>query len=98
MGQGFSIRSFFGQSWWVLALLAIVYLFYLQSIKQKKIVIAKLDAKIETIDMEMRASVDRQKDLKLQIQSQSDPAWIEMTLMKELGVTGQGQQKVLFRQ
>ena len=36
-------------------------------------------------------------DLDLKINSQSDPAWIELVLMKELGVVPEGKIKVHFK-
>ncbi len=37
------------------------------------------------------------EDLVLQIQSQSDPAWIQLTLMKGLGLVPDGQMKIFFQ-
>ena len=40
--------------------------------------------------------LEEKEDLKLQINSQKDPAWIELTLMKGLGLVPEGQLKVYF--
>jgi len=36
------------------------------------------------------------EELRAQIQSQSDPAWVEMILMRELGVVPEGWLKIHF--
>ncbi|MCE2983850.1 MAG: hypothetical protein LW832_09830 [Parachlamydia sp.] len=49
------------------------------------------------LQKEKRTALKRQEDLQLQINSQSDPAWIELTLMKGLGLVPEGEQKVYFQ-
>jgi len=38
----------------------------------------------------------KKDDLLVQIESQSDPAWIEMLIKKKLGMVADGQTKVYF--
>lgn len=38
-----------------------------------------------------------QQDLRQEINGQSDPAWVELTLMKGLGLVPEGQRKVYFQ-
>lgn len=92
----FSVKSAFSRMWWVLALLAITYVFYLQSIRKKHMLIAHMNERIENLEGVKKAALMKQEGLKLQIASQSDPAWIEIVLMKELGMVPDGQRKVLF--
>jgi hypothetical protein len=56
-----------------------------------------LQNKIKQLEIERSACAALQDDLKLQISSQSDPAWIELTLMNQLGVVPEGQMKVYFK-
>ena len=39
----------------------------------------------------------REEDLQMRIASQNDPAWIEMVLMREIGVVPEGWIKVHFK-
>lgn len=55
-----------------------------------------LRKKLSDIQIEKEAALNQQQDLRLQIISQQDPAWIELTLMKGLGLVPEGQQKILF--
>ncbi len=50
-------------------------------------------ARLEQKKAELLA--DRE-ELRSQIQSQSDPAWVEMILMRELGVVPEGWLKIHF--
>lgn len=45
---------------------------------------------------EKEKALTLKENLKLQINSQSDPAWVELTLKKGLGLVPEGQTKVLF--
>ncbi len=80
-----------------MALLAMTYLLYLQSVRQKKMLIARLDQRIEALEGEKGIALRRQDELKLQVASQGDPAWVEMVLMRELGMVPEGQRKVYFK-
>lgn len=92
----FCLKSALSHMWWVIALLMITYVFYLQSIKKKKMIIAHMSQRIEVLEEEKKDALARQENLKLQIASQGDPAWVEMVLMKELGMVPDGQRKVHF--
>ena len=87
---------FIYDSWWV-AVLAILCLgLYEQGAKtlQQEITLFQDQA----IDFEQRiiqAKV-RQKELKLQVTSQSDPAWIELVLIKSLGLVPEGYKKIYY--
>ena len=43
-----------------------------------------------------KLALEKQKGLLRQINSQNDPAWIELMLMKEMGLVPEGQTKVFF--
>jgi hypothetical protein len=55
-----------------------------------------LKDKLRYLELEKQLVVQEHEDLILQINSQSDPAWIQMTLMKGMGLVPEGQQKVYF--
>lgn len=92
----FRLRLFVSKWWWVMALLGILYLLYFQSIKEKRHLIAQLEERIKELNGEKASSLERKDELLLQIGSFDDPAYVEMTLMKQVGVVPEGQTKVFF--
>lgn len=57
---------------------------------------AKLLHSFRELNREKIALGHIQEDLLLQINSQSDPAWVELVLMKGLGLVPEGKRKVYF--
>jgi hypothetical protein len=49
------------------------------------------------MEMEKLKAVETREDLELRIASQNDPAWIEMVLVRDLGVVPEGFLKVHFK-
>jgi len=92
--------SFFNQfilrSWWVILFFLLCFFIFDQAsshqVKQKSL----LTQKLITIQQEKEFALASQADLTLQIASQNDPEYIEMVLMRKLGLTLEGQTKVLF--
>lgn len=56
----------------------------------------KLMSRYLALKAEQRLLEAVQEDLLLQINSQSDPAWVELILMKGLGLVPEGQTKAVF--
>ena len=92
-----SIAQKLKQSWWVFLFLAVSSLFYFQGMQGKNLAYRELTRRLNELEMEKALALSEQDDLKLQIQSQSDPAWIQMMLMKGLGMVPDGQVKVYFK-
>jgi hypothetical protein len=88
--------SFIHHWWWTMLFVAICWGVYAKGMQKKKEIFFQLDSKIKHLEVERLAALQKREDLKLQIESQSDPAWIEMLLMKKLGVVPEGQVKVYF--
>ena len=85
------------RSWWMWVVIVFCYLFYSHGIRKKNEQQTELQARLKGLEsMHFLASQERD-DLLLQINSQSDPAWIELTLKKGLGVVPEGQVKVYFK-
>lgn len=84
------------QSWWVLLFIAACCFIYFNSVGKKDEVIASLDLHLDMLKAEKSSLLQEKEDLLLQINSQSDPAWIQLTLMKGLGLVPEGQLKVYF--
>ncbi len=83
-------------SWWAFAILLLCYAAYEQVLREHASEFTKLDALRAHLQDEQRRALAWQQDLLLQINSQSDQDWIELTLVKGLGVVPEDQIKVLF--
>ncbi|MBS0621958.1 MAG: hypothetical protein JSR80_03255 [Verrucomicrobia bacterium] len=89
-------RIFFVNSWWVWAFALICYTAYDFASLRQAHQLAKLEATIVEKQKELQEARVEGELLQRQLQSQSDPAWIEMVLMRELGMVPNGQTKVVF--
>lgn len=58
----------------------------------------ELSQSIEQLKQEKEQVTQQRDDLLSQIESQKDPAWIEMVLMQKLGLVPEGQVKVYFKE
>ena len=82
--------------WWVAVFVCLSGLIYTHAVKKKNGVIADLDEHLNALSIEKELLLQEKEDLLLQINSQSDPAWIQLTLMKGLGLVPEGQLKIYF--
>ncbi len=89
--------SFWGRNWWAVLFCLSAVATHFHFSKEKKISIHELAFRLEKMGQEKLQAQQIQEDLLLQIASQSDPAWIEMVLMRELGVVPEGFLKVHFK-
>jgi len=83
-------------SWWVVFFLLICYTAYDHSVIKLNHEYAKLHHQYEDLLLEKRKALITQQDFLLQVNSQSDQDWVELTLMKVLGLFPEEQIKVLF--
>lgn len=83
---------------WVLAFCAVTGFAYFQSMKAKKAAIRELSFRLEEMEKEKWVALQERDDLHLRIASQDDPVWVEMVLMRDLGVVPEGWLKVHFQQ
>ncbi len=91
-GSGFSLR----ENWWVLLFCAAAGVLYLQGMREKESVYADLQKRLCVVQSELHLASSEREELLRQIHSQSDPDWIEIVLMKRLGLVPEGQTKVYF--
>jgi hypothetical protein len=96
-----SLQAASGKRWthrsgWFFLLLAAAALFYFHSIREKNRAYNEMMAKLHQLEKEKSTVLAVQADLLLQIQSQADPAWVEMVLKRNLGMVREGQVKVYF--
>ncbi len=86
----------FVRSWWVIAFLLSCSLLYEQGLKKRELHYQLLYEQLRLLQLEKIEALHKQRHLQLQVNSQSDLSWMELTLMKGLGLSPEDQQKVYF--
>ncbi|OGN54524.1 MAG: hypothetical protein A2Y28_05545, partial [Chlamydiae bacterium GWC2_50_10] len=89
-----SYEIFFKRSWWVFLFVALCYLLYSQGMQKKVFTYRELKFRFDHLSHYRQLALQEREDLFLQVQSQHDPAWIEMALMKSLGLVPEGETKI----
>ena len=88
--------SFVKRWWWVFGFLALCAAGYTLAVQKKKTEIVGLKHRVQELEVQKTTALQEREDLVRQIESQSDPAWIELILMKGLGLVPEGHKKVYF--
>lgn len=96
MRRGERKRFFLRENGFVIAFTCIAATLYWQGMREKQAVYQDLQSRIGTVKEEVCFASAEREELLRQIQSQSDPEWIELVLMKRLGLVPEGQTKVYF--
>lgn len=86
----------FVRSWWVIAFVFLCLIFYEQGLRNRKFLSDQLTQELADCRLQKSQALKEQQDLESQINSQSDLAWLELMLIKGLGVVPEGYQKVYF--
>jgi hypothetical protein len=86
------------QSWMALLFSLACVSFYLQTSRSRTLLISELSLRLQELNQEQRLALTERDYLMQRLRSESDPAWIEMILMKDLGVVPEGWVKVRFIQ
>ncbi|MFA5250554.1 MAG: hypothetical protein WC371_04015 [Parachlamydiales bacterium] len=89
-------KIFFRHSGWILFLVFLFTSFYLVSFRHHNQEITVHQLKLNDLQKEREKISLENQDLKLRLNSHGDPAWIELILMRELGVVPEGRLKVHF--
>ncbi|HKZ00005.1 MAG TPA: hypothetical protein VJ112_02445 [Rhabdochlamydiaceae bacterium] len=84
------------RSWWMFLFLALCFLVYSHAMHKKDQAYRELENYLANLKTEKDILLQDRDDLLLQVGSQSDPSWIQLMLMKGLGVVPEGQVKVYF--
>jgi len=84
------------QYWWVFVFIAVCFGLYAHASQKKQKAIFALESHLQQLHREKQQLLQEKEELQLNINSQSDPAWVELTLMKGLGLVPEGQVKVYF--
>jgi hypothetical protein len=93
-----NLYTIFFRCWWTVLLILFCYGFYLHAMHKKKLLHDELKGKADHLEAQLCAAIEKREDLLMQMQSQSDPAWIELLIKKHLGMVPYGQTKVYFEQ
>lgn len=72
------------------------YILYVHGLSKRDRDFKKLHSQYIDLQREYKRAISQKENLLLQINSQSDPEWVELTLMKGLGLVPDGQTKVVF--
>lgn len=91
------MRRLIIESWWVVLFCAGSFWVYAEAMHKKRGDEISLQQQMEMMLKQKQSLLEQYEDLKLQVNSQQDPAWVELTLMKELGVVPKGHVKVFFQ-
>ena len=91
------LSKFLRFNWWVVLFVTLCVVSFTHSWKKKRSLYDSLyDRYLELLAVK-EAALREQQELTMQINSQSDPAWVELVLMRCLGLVPEGQKKILFR-
>lgn len=83
-------------SWWVALFIFASCGFFSLASHKRQTALCALKSQVKALEREKLLAVKRQEALKLRASSQDDPEWIEMLLMKMLGMVPEGQIKIVF--
>lgn len=90
------LYTFFFRCWWTVFVILFCYGFYLHAMHKKRVLYIDLKDKAEHLEASFASAAAQRESFCIQIQSQSDPAWIELLIKKHLGMVPYGQTKVYF--
>ena len=86
------------KSWWVFLFCLACFALYENGMQRQLRDYAALEEKLQILEVVRASELDTMEDLHLQVNSQSDYCWQELTLMKVLGLVPEGFTKVYFTQ
>lgn len=83
---------------WVVAFAILTFGLYEQTSRKLLRATEKLSSRKDELEEAICMAENEQEELKLQVLSQSDPAWIELSLIKGLGLVPEGYTKIYFEE
>ena len=96
MGRVSAKQGIFSQVWWVVLCILLCFALYAHGAHNKRKTVHVLQSELSHLQSEKALLTREKEELLLNIKSQNDPAWIEMTLIKVLGLVPEGKVKVYF--
>ncbi len=85
------------KNWWVIAFILMAGAIYIQAIHKKNQLVATLQERVDTLAAAKMDAMEKKEELLLRINSKNDPDFIELILKEKLGVTAEGELKVVFQ-
>lgn len=85
------------RSWWVALILLLLFALYERSHTRSVAEHQQFAIQLEQLQLEYQQQLTEQSHLTAQLASQSDPAWIELTLIRVLGLVPTGQKKCILQ-
>lgn len=92
-----SYRKIFLEYWWVVLFVVGSYVLFTQSLIRKQSEIYALQNRKSELIAKIQQANGERKNLQMQVNSQDDPYWIELTLKRCLGVVPKKQVKIFFK-
>jgi hypothetical protein len=92
------VESFLKNFWWVFLFVLLSLIFYERALQGIHSEYSQLNDKRKELQRTKSETMQQQKSLLRELNSQSDQSWIELTLMKGLGMVPEGHEKVYFKQ
>lgn len=86
------------RSWWMWLFLAIIYLLFEQGMEGRRAAQEEITSRLEHLEKEKQVALEEQEELLFQLKSEGDPAYVELVLMRRLGLVPEGQTKVYFQE
>lgn len=83
-------------SWWVVAFILFAALAFKPVFSHLDAQQAELIGLLNSLNDQKTEIIAHKEQLRSEIQSLSDPQWVEMILKRELGLVAEGQKKVTF--
>ena len=91
-------NKIFIKSWWVWAFAIVCFGLYEQASMKLERDITSLDKEIASLETKLLEASYKGQYLALQQESFQDPAWIELTLIRVLGMVPEGYTKVYYKE
>lgn len=84
------------RSWWMILVILCCLMIFDLTIRHKVDTYQTLQKKEETLKTQLSAANFLKSSLKEEIASFDDPCWMEMVLMRNLGLIPEGETKIVF--
>lgn len=92
-----SVHSWLCHWWWTALFCGCVALFYGQAMARRSALLQDVTLRLKEIERETDLALEEKETLALSLASQSDPAWMELVLLRQMGVVPEGFLKVHFK-
>lgn len=92
-----SISFMIIRSWYVIAFFLVGFILYENTLENRESLHSQLHQKWKMLKKEKDSKLMLQEELEHHIKSYNDPDWIELILIKNLGLVPDGQQKIYLK-